>query len=102
MSFFYKFGSSKRQKHLEAEALNLRVLMDCSNQQKFENVKGSKIVKCVQKKYFNYIIDNVSKALVILSWFLLLFLLLYLLIVYISFAFHLEVFQSELFHVSIV
>ena len=62
MSFFYKFGSSKRQKHLEAEALNLRVLMDCSNQQKFENVKGSKIVKCVQKKYFNYIIDKCFKS----------------------------------------
>ena len=44
---------------------------------KFEKVKGSTIVKCVQKKYFSYIIDkivslrrNFSKALVILSWFL--------------------------------
>ena len=60
--FFYKFGSTKKQKHLEAEAVNLRVLMDCSNQQKFENVKGSKIVKCVQKKYFNYIIDKCFKS----------------------------------------
>ena len=66
------------------------------------------IVKCVQKKYFSCIIDkivslgrNFSKDLVILSWFLL-FLLLFLLIVYISLAFHLEAFQSELHRISIV
>ena len=47
---------------------------------KFERAKGSNIVKCVQKKYFSYIINKIvplrrdfSKALVILSWFLLLF-----------------------------
>ena len=35
-AFFYKFGSSgkQKQKPLEAEDLNFRVLMDCSNQKK--------------------------------------------------------------------
>ena len=69
-AFFYKFGSSRKQKQkpLEAEYLNFRVLMDCSNQKK---VKGSNIVKCAQKKHFSYIIDkivllrrNFSKAFV--------------------------------------
>ena len=97
-AFFYKFGSSRKQKQkpLEAEYLNFRVLMDCSNQKK---VKGSNIVKCAQKKHFSYIIDeivllrrNFSKAFVILSWFLLSLFLLFLLIVYISLAFHLQFF----------
>ena len=93
----------------EAEALGSRSLklqsIDRSCElRKFENVKGSNIVKYVQKKYFRYIIDKIVSLtnfflqnFFILSWFLLLFLLLFLLIVYISLAFHLEVFQSELF-----
>ena len=84
MQFLYKFGTSKKQKQrpLEAEDLNFRVLMECLNQKKFEKVKGSNIVSCVQRKYFSFIIDKIvllgricSKALFILSWFLLLFLL---------------------------
>ena len=60
------------QKTLEAEALNFRVLMDCSNQENLKTVKGSAIVKCVQNKYFSYMINKfislriyLSKALVI-------------------------------------
>ena len=61
-------------------------------------------------QYFSYIIDKIvfslrrsfSKVLVILPWFLLLFLLSFLLIVYNSLAFHLEVFQSRLYRISIV
>ena len=45
---------------------------------------------------------NFSKALVILPYFILLFLLLFLSKVYISLAFHLEIFQSELFRISII
>ena len=42
VQIFYKFGSSRKQKQkpLEAEALNFRVLMDCSNQENLK-VKGS-------------------------------------------------------------
>ena len=38
MQFFYKVGSSRNQKQkpFEAEALNFRVLMDCSNQEKLK------------------------------------------------------------------
>ena len=36
MQFFHKFGSSRNQKPLEKEALNFRVLMDCSNQENFK------------------------------------------------------------------
>ena len=60
------------------------------------------------KERFSYLIDKIVslrrkflKALVNLSWFLLLFLFLFSLIVYISLAFQLEVFQSELFRISI-
>ena len=37
-AFFYKFRSSgkQKQKPLEAEDLNFRVLMDCSNQKKLK------------------------------------------------------------------
>ena len=61
MKYFYKSGSSRKQKRkpLEAEALNLRVLMDCWNQENLKQVNGSNVVKCVQKKYFSYIIDKI-------------------------------------------
>ena len=38
----YKFGSSRNQKQkpLEAEALNVRVLMDCLNQENLRRLKG--------------------------------------------------------------
>ena len=116
MQFFYKFGNIRKQKQkpLDAEAFGSRSLKpQCIDglleSRKFEKVKGSTIVKCVQKKCFSYIIDKIvslkrdfSKALVILSWFLLLFLLLFLLTACISFAFHLEVLQSELYRISFV
>ena len=109
-AIFHRFGRSRKQKQqpLEAETLNFRVLMDCSNQQNLKKLKEA-ISLSVHKRNILVIIDkivsltrNFSKALVILAWFLLLFLLLFLLIVYISLAFHLEVFQSELFRISIV
>ena len=115
MQFFYKFGNIKKQKQkpLKTEAFGSRNLkfqsIDGLLESRKSEVIGSTIVKCVQKKYFSYIIGkfvslgrNFSKALVIMSWFLLLFLLLFLLIVYISFAFHLVIFQSELNRTSIV
>ena len=116
MQFFYKFGNIRKQKQkpLEPEtfgtrSLNLQSIDGLLESRKFEKVEGSTIVKFVKKKYFSYIIDkivslrrNFSKALVILSWFLLLFLLLLLLKVYISLSFYLEVFQSELYRISIV
>ena len=39
--FFYKFGSSRKQKQklLEAEALNLRVLIDSLNQENLKKLK---------------------------------------------------------------
>ena len=103
-----------KQYKAEAEAfgtksLKLQCIDGLFESRKFEKVKGSNIVKCVQNKYFSYIIDkivslrrNFSKALVILSGFLLLFFLSFSLIVYISLEFHLEVFQSEHFSISIV
>ena len=50
MQFFYKSGNIRKQKQkpLDAEALNFRVLMDCSNQENLKKIKGSAIVKCVQ------------------------------------------------------
>ena len=93
---------------MEAETLNFRVLMDCLNQQNLKKLREA-ISLSVYKRNIFVIIDiifllrrNFSKALIILVWFLLLFLLLFLLIVNISLAFHLEVFQSELFRISIV
>ena len=103
-----RFGSSRKQKQqsLEAETLNFRVLMECSNQQNLKKLKEA-ISLSVYKRNILVIIDKIvslrivfSKALVILAWFLLL-LLLFLLIVYISLAFHFEVFQSELFCISV-
>ena len=90
---------------MEAETFGSRNLkfqsIDGLLESRKSEVIGSTIVKCIQKKYFNYIIGkfvslgrNFSKALVIMSRFLLLFLLLFLLIAYMSFAFHLEIFQS--------
>ena len=95
---------------LEAEAFGSRRLKLQSIDELLESkkVKGSSIVKCAQKKHFSYITDkivlfrrNVSKALAMLSSFLSLFLL-FLLIVYISFSFHFQFFQSELFRIFIV
>ena len=109
-AIFHTFGSSRKQKQqpLGAETLNFRVLIDCSNQQNLKKLKEA-IPLSVHKRNILVIIDkivlltrNFSKALVILAWFLLLFLLLFLLIVYISIAFHLEVFQSALFRISLV
>ena len=112
---FHRFGSNRKQKQqpLEAETLNFRVLVDCSNQQNLKKLK-ERISLSVHERNILIIqniliIDkivsltrNFSKTLVILAWFLLLFLSLFLLIVYISLAFHLEVFRSELFRISIV
>ena len=65
-AFFYKFGSSRKQKQkpLEAEvfgsrSLKLQSIDGFFESRKFEKVKGSNIVKCVQKKYFSYIIDKI-------------------------------------------
>ena len=90
---------------MEAETFGSRNLkfrsIDGLLESRKSEVIGSTIVKCIQKKHFSYIIGkfvslgrNFSKALVIMSRFLLLFLLLFLLIAYMSFAFHLEIFQS--------
>ena len=107
---FHRYGSSRKQKQqpLEAETLNFRVLMNCSNQQNL-NMLREAIWLSVHKRKFLVIIDkifwltrNFLKALVIVARFFLLFLLLFLLIVYVSLAFHLEVFRSELFCISIV
>ena len=39
--FFLQFGSSRKQKQkpVEAEVLNFRVLMDCSNQKNLKKLK---------------------------------------------------------------
>ena len=49
---------------MEAEAfgsrsLKLQSIDGLFESRKFEKVKGSNIVKCVQKKYFSYIIDKI-------------------------------------------
>ena len=94
----------QKQKSFEAEALNFRVLIDCSYQENLKKLKEA--ISLIVYKRNSYVIDKIvslrkifSQNLFILSWFLLLFLLLFLLIVYISLAFHLEVFQSELFRI---
>ena len=100
-----------QQQKAEAEAFESRrpKLQSIDGLFESKKVKGSNIVKRARKKHFSYIIHktvslrrNFSKALVILSWFLLLLFLLFLLMVYISLAFQLRVFQSELFHIFIV
>ena len=92
----HRFRGSRKQNQqsLEAETLNFRVLMDCSNQQNLKELKEA-ISLSVYKINILVIIDKIvsvrndfSKALVILVWFLE-FLLLFLLIVDISLAFHL-------------
>ena len=52
-----------KQQKAEAEAFGSRGFKPQSidrlfESRKFEKVKGSNIVKCVQKKYFSYIIDK--------------------------------------------
>ena len=75
---FLRFRGSRKQKQqpLEAETLNFRVLMDCSNQQNLKKLKEA-ISLSVYKINILVIIDkivslrkNISKALVILAWFL--------------------------------
>ena len=90
----------QKQKSFEAEALNFRVLIDCSYQENLKKLKEA--ISLIVYKRNSYVIDKIvslrkifSQNLFILSWFLLLFLL----IVYISLAFYLEVFQSELFRI---
>ena len=65
----------------ESRSLKLQSIDGLFESRKFEKVKGSNIVSCVQRKYFSYIKDKIaslreifSKALFILSWFLLLLL----------------------------
>ena len=109
------FSQIWKQYRAEVEAFGsryfkLETIDGLLESRKFEKVKGSNIVKCVQKKYFSYIIDKIvsltyKKLFKNFGYpvrFLLLFLLLFLLIVYISLAFHLERFQSDLFRISIV
>ena len=47
----YKFESSRNQKQkpLEAEALNVRVLMDCSNQENLRRLKGVILLNVYQR-----------------------------------------------------
>ena len=77
-AIFLRFRGSRKQKQqpLEAETLNFRVLMDCSNQQNLKKLKEA-ISLSVYKINILVIIDkivslrkNISKALVILAWFL--------------------------------
>ena len=44
---YYKFRSSRKQKQrpLEAQALNFRVLMDCLNQENLRKLKGAVSLK---------------------------------------------------------
>ena len=107
-AIFHRFRGSRKQKEkpLEAETLNFRLLMDCSNQQNLKKLKEA-ISLNVHKINILVITDKIvllrkdfSKAFVILAW-LLLFLLLFLLIVDINLAFHLVIFQSELFRISV-
>ena len=73
---FHRFGSSRKQKQqpLEAETLNFRVLMDCSNQQNLKKLKEA-ISLSVNKTNILVIIDKVVslrryflKASVILAY----------------------------------
>ena len=72
---FHRFGSSREQKQqpLEAETVNFRVLIDCSNQQNLKKLKET-ISLSVYKRNILVIIDKIvslrivfSKALVILA-----------------------------------
>ena len=44
---------------VESRSLKLQSIDGFFESRKFEKVKGSNIVKCVQKKYFSYIIDKI-------------------------------------------
>ena len=77
-AIFHRFRGSRKQNQqfLEAETLNFRVLMDCSNQQNLKELKEA-ISLSVYKINILVIIDKIvsvrndfSKALVILVWFL--------------------------------
>ena len=77
-AIFHRFRGSRKQNQqsLEAETLNFRVLMDCSNQQNLKKLKEA-ISLSVYKINILVIIDKIvslrkdfSKALVILVWFL--------------------------------
>ena len=75
------FSHVWKQQKADAKAfgstsLKLQSIDELLESTKFEEVKGTNIVKFVQKKYFSYIMDkfcslrvNFSKALVILTWF---------------------------------
>ena len=76
MQFFHKVGSTRKlkQKPLEAEALNFRVLMDCLNQQNLKKLKEAISISMYKRNIFSYMIDkivslrrNFSKAVVILT-----------------------------------
>ena len=77
-AIFHRFRGSRKQNQqpLEAETLNFRVLMDCSNQQNLKKLKEA-ISLSVYKISILVIIDKIvslrkdfSKALVTLVWFL--------------------------------
>ena len=86
-AIFLRFRGSRKQKQqpLEAETLNFRVLMDCSNQQNLKELKEA-ISLSVYKINILVIIDKSSC---------------YSSCYYISLALHLEVFQSKRFRISI-
>ena len=71
-AIFHRFGSSrkKKQQSLEAETLNFRILMYCSNQQNLKNLEKA-ISLNVCKTTILVIIDKVvslRKASVILAY----------------------------------
>ena len=51
VQFFYRFGSSRKQKQkpLEAEVLNFRVLMDYLNQENFRKLKRAVSLNVYQR-----------------------------------------------------
>ena len=82
--FFFTIWKQQKAEAFGSRSLKLQSIDGLFESKKIEKVKGSNRVKYIQKKYFSDIIDKVvsptrscSKALVILSWFLLLFLLLF-------------------------
>ena len=108
----HRFESSRMQKRqpLEAETLNFKVLMDCSNQQNSKELKKA-ISLSVRKRNILVIIDkivsltrNFSKALKCYPGpvLFIVFVIIFINSIYISLAFHLEVFQSELFRISVI
>ena len=72
---YYKFRSSRKQKQrpLEAQALNFRVLMDCLNQENLRKLKGAVSLILYERNILVILTDkivslrrNFSKVLVIL------------------------------------